>query len=271
MIYLISFVILLIITAVILSFSRQTRLRQLAHTWGIRYDEKVDSPLTQESSQKVHLFNRGLHHFAHVLTWHTPGSFLRICEDTIFASPLDSAPQLRFTLATAELTQGIFPPFVLTVRTQAQQPAHAALPAELNARYVLQAPADFTLPKALIGLLRTGIPLYIEATPQALLYHEYKVFPIAQIQSLRLRVLQLVKELEQKPQPAPVETALHQTFVAPKTEAELQAEVLLRLQSHSHPAHTSGAGRLVYAFILLALLGLLCGGAWFMLHHFIPR
>lgn len=271
MIYLVITVLFLIVLAAIAANTRTAQLKRMSHTLNLRYDNQVDSVLLPDSSANAQFFKRGLHQFYHVLTFREADAFVRVCEDRIFSSPLDKTPLYTYTLVTAELTKDTFTPFVLTPRPQNQTPAHT-LPPELAARYTLNAPEGFTLPPLVLGFLKAHPACYLECTPTALLYCELNTVSVAQLQPLRVRALQLLKELVKKTEPAP--QAQPATVPAVKlTEAELQAQILLKLQTAPHSAATAsrGGGRYVYGFILLILLGAMLFAAWYALHHWAMR
>ena len=270
MTYLITAVIVLAVLSAVLSNTRAARLKRMAHTLNLRYDKQVDSVLLPDSSAKAQFFKRGLHQFFHVLTFREPGAFVRVCEDRIFSSPLDKRPLYTYTLVAAELTKDTFPPFVLMPRTP-DQPSANNLPPELATRYTLTAPEEFTLPPLVIGFLKAHPNCYVECTPTALLYCELNTVAVAQLQPLRFRAMQLLKELVKKPEPAqsPQPAA---TPAAQLTDAELQAQLLLKLQTAPRTIpQTAGGGRAVYAIILLALLSTLLLLAWYALHHWVGK
>ena len=263
--YLVITVILFIVWAVILANTRTAQLKRMAHTLHLHYDKQVDTVLLPDSSAKAQFFKRGLHQFYHVLTFRDAAAFMRVCEDRIFSSPLDKKPVHIYTLVAVELTQGTFPPFILQPRMQEQTPG-TNLPPELATRYTLNAPEGFALPSPVIGFLKAHPNCYVECTPTALLYCEFNTVPVAQIQPLRFRALQLLKEFVQKPQPA----AQPATLATPQlTDAELQAQLLLKLQAAPRTASqpSRGNGRYVYAVILFALLGMMLLLAWYVAQH----
>ena len=232
--------------------SRSSRLQNMARNLQARYDRQVDCPLTPQSAQHVRLFNEGLHQFFNVLTFQHPGAFLRVSDAHVFTAVQDKAPRQTYTLITAELTRGTFTPLVLVARTNPQAPHHPALSADLAGRYTLQAPENYQLPPSVQGLLKAGNPCYIELTEHALVYHEYTTAKIDQIQPLCFRVKQLIAGF----QPAPQEkanTGAEPTCV--KTPAELQVQVLLKLQSTALNKPNAGSSkRMLYGFVLLLLL-----------------
>ena len=271
MTYLIFAVIFLAVLFAILTNTQTTQLKRMAHTLNLRYDKQVDSVLLPDSSANAQFFKRGLHQFYHVLTFREADAFVRVCEDRIFASPLDKKPLHTYTLVAAELTKDTFTPFVLAPRTQDQAPARN-LPPEWAARYTLSAPEGFNLPPVVLGFLKAHPMCYVECTPTALLYCEFNTVSVAQLQPLRFRALQLLKELAKKPANPP--QALPATVPAAKlTEAELQAQILLKLQTTPHSAATAsrGGGRYLYGIMLLALLGGMLFLAWYALHYGVAR
>lgn len=273
MTYLIITVLLLCVLAAAVNNFRTVQLKRMAHTLNLRYDKQVDSVLLPDSSSKAQFFNRGLHQFYHVLTFRDPGAFVRVCEDRIFSSPLDKTPLYTYTLVTAELTKGNFTPFVLMPRTLNQIPG-SNLPPELANRYQLTAPENFILPPTVAGFLKAHASCYVECTPSALIYCEFNTVPVAQLQPLRFRALQLLKELVKKPQPATQTVQAAVTPIKPLTDAELQAQILLKLQSASptisSPANSAG-GRYMYGVILLILLSGMLFLAWYALQHWVAR
>lgn len=267
MTYLIFAVIVLAVLFAILTNTQTAQLKRMARTLNLRYDKQVDSVLLPDSSAKAQFFKRGLHQFYHVLTFQEAGAFVRVCEDRIFSSPLDKKPLHTYSLVAAELTNDTFSPFVLMPRTQDQAPG-TNLPPELAARYTLSAPEGFTLPPVVTEFVKAHPACYVECTQTALLYCEFNTVAIEQLQPLRLRALQLLKELVKKTEP--VQTAQSTVPPAAKlTDEELQAQVLLKLQSAPHPAApTSAVGaRFLYGAILLILLGSMLLMTWFALHH----
>ena len=273
MTYLIIAIIVLAVLSAVLTNTQTAQLKRMAHTLNLRYDNQVDSVLLPDSSAKAQFFKRGLHQFFHVLTFQEAGAFVRVCEDRIFSSPLDKKPIHTYTLVAAELTKDTFPPFVLMPRTPGQPPA-AHLPPELAERYTLSAPDGFSLPPIVTGFLKAHPACYLECTPTALLYCEFNTVSVAQLQPLRLRAQQLLRELVKKTAPAaqPAQTAA--THAAPLTDAELQAQLLLKLQSSPRnlsQASAGNSGRYVYGIILLGLLGGMLCLAWYALHHWVAR
>ncbi len=253
-------------TVALLYGSRGAQLKNMARNLHLRYDPQTENPLTQEAAKQVRLFNRGLHQFFHVLTWKDPGAFIRLCDDNVFTSPFDKAPSQQFTLATAELTRGQFIPFVLMPRTEKTAKMHPALPPELAARYTLAAPENYRFPSGVLGLLKAGAPCYMETTQDTLVYHEFTTATLDQIQPLHFRARQFVQELRR------AETPVGKVNAPTKTEAEVQAEVLLKLQMGPQ-AHTRApdSARLMYGLILLVFLGAMCLLAWFALQRVAAR
>ena len=161
---------------------------------------------------------------------------------------------------------------MLMPRTPNEAPG-TNLPPELAARYTLCAPEHFVLPPLVIGFLKAHPACYLECTQTALLYCEFNTVSVAQLQPLRFRAQQLLKELVKKAElTQPAQTA--PTPTAQLTDAELQAQLLLKLQSAprnlSHASAGNG-GRYVYAVILLGLLGGMLLLAWVALHHWVAR
>ena len=265
LIYLTGATILLMALCAGMAHTRPAQLKRMARTLGLRYDAQLDSILLPDSSAQAQLFKRGLHQFFHVLTFRESNAFVRVCEDRIFASPLDKKPLHTYTLVGVELLKDTFAPFVLAPR-EPGQPACSHLPAELALRYTLNAPEGFSLPSTVIGFLKAHPACYLECTATALLYCELNTVPVAQLQPLRFRALQLVKELVRKPQETPQAAAA----TAPTlTDAELQAQLLLKLQTapRSTSQSSSAGGRYLYAVILLILLGGMLGLASYLLQQ----
>lgn len=272
MMYLVIISILLVALVAGWSGTRAAQLKRMARTLNLRYDNQVDSVLLPDSSAQAQFFKSDFHQFYHVLTFQDAGAFVRVCDDLIFPSPLDKKPSHTYSLVAAELTKDTFPPFVLKPRTQNQAPS-TNLPPELAERYTLSTPDNFTLPPIVIGFLKAHPTCYLECTQTALLYCEFNIVPVAQLQPLRFRALQLLKELVKKTQPT-VQTVQPVAQAAPLTDAELQAQLLLKLQSApqaSSQATAGTGGRYVYGFILLILLSGMLLAAWYMLHYWIAR
>ena len=251
------------------SCTRTAKLKRMARTLNLRYDNQVDSVLSPDSSAKAQFFKQGLHQFYHVLTFRDPDAFVRVCEDRIFSSPLDKKPFQTYTLVTAELTKETFPTFVLMPK-ETNQEATRNLPAELATRYTLNAPEGFSLPSMVIGFLKAHPTCYVECTETALIYCEFNTSSIEQLQPLRFRALQLVKELVKKEnmeQPAQVTPKLQ------LTEEQLQAQILLKLQTGPHTApQTSTPGtRYIYGLILFVFLGSMLLLTWYALHNWVAK
>ncbi len=269
MIYLIIAVIILAVLCTVAANTRTAQLKRMARTLNLRYDKQVDGVLLPDSSANAQFFKRGLHQFYHVLTFQDAGAFVRVCEDRIFSSPLDKTPLYTYSLVAAELTKDTFTPFVLAPRTQDQAPG-TNLPPELATRYTLSAPEGFVLPPIVVGFLKAHPACYVECTKTALLYCEFNTVSVAQLQPLRFRALQLLKELVKKTEP--VQTA-QAAVPAPKlTDEELQAQILLKLQSAPRTnTQAPGTGRYIYGFILLVLLSAMLFMAWYALHHWVAN
>ena len=265
MIYLTGATLLLMLLCVGAAATRTAQLKRMARTLGLRYDVQLDRILLPDSTNQAQFFKRGLHQFFHVLTFCESNAFVRVCEDRIFASPLDKKPLHTYTLVGVELLKDTFPPFVLAPR-EPGQPICTQLPEDLATRYTLNAPAGYSLPATVIGFLKAHDPCYLECTATALLYCELNTVPVAQIQPLRFRALQLVKELVSKTQGTPQPTAVPTDKL---TDAELQAQLLLKLQTapRSTSQAPSTAGRYLYAALLLILLGGMLGLAAYLLQQ----
>ncbi len=271
MIYFVIAVFVVTVLGIVAANTRTAQLKRMAHTLNLRYDKQVDSVLLPDSSAHAQFFKRGLHQFYHVLTFQEAGAFVRVCEDRIFSSPLDKTPLYTYSLVAAELTKDTFTPFVLMPRTQDQTPG-TNLPPELAERYTLSAPDGFSLPPIVTGFLKAHPACYVECTQTALLYCEFNTISVAQLQPLRFRALQLLKALVKKTEP--VQTAQSTVPPAAKlTDEELQAQILLKLQSaprNAAPAAPAGA-RWVYGAVLLILLSGMLFMAWVALHHWVAR
>jgi len=269
MTYLLLAIIILVVLSAVITRSRTAQLKRMARTLNLRYDTQVDSVLPPDSSARAQFFKHNLHQFHQVLTFQEPEAFVRVCEDRIVSSPMDKKPLHTYTLVAAELTNGTFTPFVLMPHTQEQKPG-TNLPPELAAHYTLSAPEGFTLPPLVIGFLKSHPACYVECTPTALLYCEFNIVPVAQLQPLRFRAQQLLKALTPKPQPAPAAKAA--APLSKLTDEDLQSQILLKLQSAPRPTtQPAGNGRSVYAIILLALLGTLLLMAWYLMHYVVAR
>ncbi|MBP5430268.1 MAG: hypothetical protein J6Y25_05285 [Elusimicrobiaceae bacterium] len=259
----IGILILGVLTAV-MGHTRTAQLKRMAHTLGLKYDPHLDGVLTEDQMMASCFFRQGKHHFKHVLTCKDSGAFIRICEDEITGAKLDST-SLLYTLVTVELTRGDFCPFILMPRRPRETVPSGSLPPELAEKYVLSAPADFTLPQELVGLLKAVPPCYLELTSYALIYHEFSVLPVDQIQPLRYRVIQIMKALVQnsKSSVAPA--------TAPISDDLLQAQVSLKLQQAAPAFTRRSGGRWVYGLVLLFMLGSLLFLASYVLSHWITK
>ncbi len=263
MIYLLLAVGLLFIICMMVTCTRAAQLKRMARTLGLRYDAQLDSLLLPDSSAQVQFFRRGLHQFFHVLTFRESNAFVRVCEDCIFTSPLDKKPMRTYTLVGVELLKDTFSPFVLAPREPGQT-ACGNLPTDLATRYTLSAPEGFSLPPTVMGFLKAHATCYLECTVTALLYCELNTVPVSQIQPLRFRALQLVKELVRQPQENP-QTAM--VPAAKLSDAELQAQLLLKLQSAPKENLRAEGGRYIYGLILLVLLGSMLFFTWYILQR----
>ena len=235
---------------VILNTTRAARLKHMARVLNLRYQSHIDNPLTALSAKYTYFFNQGFHKFCHVLTWNDSGAFIRVCEDQIYALPMDQTPQNRLTLVTVELMRGSFVPMIIAARQDDKSPVHPALPPELANRYVLTAPDSYRLSDELIGLLKNNPICYLETGLYSLVYHEYKEVPVVQIQQLRFRVKQFIKELIQQPIPAPVAAVNKVSLSA----GELESSVLLTLQTRQHEKSFANGWRICYLIIMLFIL-----------------
>jgi len=203
--------------AIVIKNTRGARLKRLAETLHLRYDNDLNDVLTEESKQASLFFQQGMHRFYHVLTSSEPGAFIRICDDRMLSSKNPYAPRLAYTLVTAELTRGTFTPLILMPRRAGQTDApHPSLPASLAQKYMLSAPDTYQLPDTVLGFLQTAKPCYLELTPTSLIYHEFENKSISEIQPLRFRVKQLLNALVHKPEPIQVSDPA-QTFTYTQT------------------------------------------------------
>ncbi len=252
------------VLAAVMGHTRTVRLKRMAHTLGLKYNPHLDNVLTADQTVASYFFRQGVHHFKHVLTCKDSEAFIRICEDEIFGTKPDSAP-LLYTLVTADLTRGNFCPFILMPRRPRETVPSGSLPPGLADKYVLSAPADFTLPQALIDLLGTGPLCYLELTPYALIYHEFRVAPVDQIQPLRYRVTQIIKALVQNSKLSVASKA------APISDDFLQAQVALKLQQAAPTSVRQSGGRWVYGLVLVFMLGSLLLLASYVLSHWITK
>lgn len=275
------FVLLVMISAVVavcFTQTRAARFKRFAHQFHLLYHPQQDCILTPDEEQYSFFLGQGTHCFWHILTWRDVDAFVRISEDRVFADTGEKTPQWVYTLLTAELTRGTFPPLILMPRHGNETtPVHPALPPQLADRYVLFAAPDFRFPQAVLGFLKAAGPCYLELTSRALVYHEFKAQPLSQVQSLHLRGRQLISALKQKtppehgPAPAQVVPAPACGACA-KNEAELQARVLLKLQHAPHAynpsAGSSGAGRWFLGFVFLIAVAVLLFLVRYMFMHF---
>lgn len=244
--------------AIAFSTTRAARLKRMARTLHLRYDKRVENPLTPLAAESVYLFNRTPHRFRQVLTWRGSGMFVRLCQMSTSASA--SANRGEYTLATAELMRGDFTPFILQPRTQQEAPIHPALPPGLAARFTLSAPDHLQLPPQVISLLETGPLCYLEASAYALVYHTFSSLPIAQLQPMRLRVQQLAKALMHvEPLPTP-------TVVSVPGSVELQAETLLKMHTPAVVNRSSSNGmKFVYLAVgLTFIIGVLWAAQYYL-------
>lgn len=280
MIYIVLIGGILVTVAAGVAASRPAQLKRLAQPLQMRYDHQVEHVLTEEAFQYALFFQQGVHRFFNVLTKQEPGAFMRVSDDRIFASATASAADQTYTLLTAELTRGNFTPIILMPRRAGQKDlAHPALPADLMERYVLTAPDDYHFAENVLGFLRAAKPCYLELTPTAFIYHEFDVKPADQIQPLRFRAKQLIGALVQQAEPAPaaaVTPAPAPAAAEPVSDAELQAQMLLKLQASRQPSPAGqqsapSSGWLVYGFVLLGLLMAVCLFASFALKNWVGR
>ena len=268
MVYLIATVLLLTALAALATHTRSAKLKRMAYHLNLRYDEQVESVVLPESASKTRFFNRGLHQFFHVLTFRESNAFVRVCEDRIFTDPLRTTPTTVYTLVTAELTKNTLTPLILAPRTP-NEPVPTNLPPELAERYTLTASENFALPPAAIGFLKAHPTCYVECTQTAFIYCELNVAPVRQIQPLRFRALQLLKELSRP------SATLAPSNVSPATglsDDVLQSQILLKLQSAAQaPLQSAPIGRYLYGIVLLILLSALLATAWYILHYVIKQ
>ncbi len=251
------------------SNTRAAKLKRMARTLNLRYDNQVDSVLSPDSSAQAQFFKQGLHQFYHVLTFRDPGSFVRVCEDRIFSSPLDKKPLQAYTLVTAELTKDTFPSFVLKPRKSEQADSHP-LPADLATRYTLSAPEGFSLPSMVISFLKAHPLCYVECTETALIYCEFSNASMEQLQPLRFRALQLIKDLVKKEDVKQVEEGTPKPQL---TDEQLQAQILLKLQTASPrtPRATASNTHYIYGLILLVFLSAMMFLTWYALHNWVAK
>lgn len=235
---------------VILNTTRAARLKRMAHVLNLCYQSHIDNPLTALSAKHTYFFNQGFHKFCHVLTWNDSGTFTRVCEDQIYALPMDKTPQNRLTLVTVELMRGSFVPMIIAARQDDKSPSHPALPPELANRFTLTAPDSYQLPDGLIGLLKNNPICYLETGIYSLVYHEYKEVPVAQIQQMRFRTKQFIKELLQQPVPTISPIANQGALSA----GELEASVLLSLQTRQREKSFANGWRICYLIVMLFIL-----------------
>ncbi len=252
------------VLAVVWANTHSSRLKHTARQLNMLYHAQIPDVLTEDEKEKSFFLNQGMHQFKNVLTWQDCGAFWRLSEDSVFATPQSTRAEFTYTLVTAEVSQGCFTPWVLTPRVSTYRGEnHPALPADLAEKYVLSAPADYRLPQEVIGFLHAVPCCYVELTPHALVYHEFCLCSLANIQPLRLRVRQLMLALVQK-ESSPIQTDTSVTTsrvsAAPLCEAELQAQVLLKLQQGSRGGtapSTVRTNRWIYGLILLGAVLLL--------------
>lgn len=277
MIYIVLIGGILVTVAAGVAASRTAQLKRLAQPLQMRYDHQVEHVLTEDAFQYALFFQQGVHRFFNVLTKQEPGVFMRVCDDRIFASATAAAADQTYTLVTAELTRGKFTPVILMPRRAGQKNlAHPALPADLMQRYVLTAPDDYRFTENVLGFLRAAKPCYLELTPTAFIYHEFDIKPADQIQPLRFRAKQLIAALVQQDETAPAPAAKPAPVAAePVSDAELQAQMLLKLQAVRQPSpagqQPAQSGWLVYGFVLLGLLIAVCLFASFALKNWVGK
>ncbi len=230
----------------------------MARGFNLRYQSRVDIPLTPLSAKEMKFFGRGFHRFSQVLTWEDQGAFVRACEDRVYASLSAKAPQALYTLWTAELTRGTFVPFVLIPRSQGQFIKEAVFPPELSSKYALIAPQGYQLPAKLVDLLKTGPDCYVETTLYSLVYHEYREVPVSQMQQVRFHVKTFVKALSKDSKGISPRTSL--------TAEELQTSAMLSLQNSSRTGISmSGTLRLFYVIgAFLIVTGILLAARYFL-------
>lgn len=268
MVYLIATVLLLTALAALVTNTRSAKLKRMAYHLNLRYDQHVENVVLPESAAQTQFFNQGLHQFSHVLTFRESNAFVRVCEDRIFTDPLRKTSTTIYTLVTAELTKNTFTPLILAPRTQ-NETVQTNLPPELAERYTLTAPENFVLPPAVIGFLKTHPTCYVECTQTAFIYCEFNVAPVRQIQPLRFRALQLLKELSRPSTTVPTPNITPANRLSDET---LQTQILLKLQSAAQaPLQSAPTGRYLYGIILLVLLSALLATAWYILHYGIKQ
>lgn len=270
MVYLIGSVCVLALATFGIGRLRGVQLKRMAYTLGLRYDSHLPTLLTEEAAAQFYFFRQAKHRFYQVLTFRDSSAFMRVCTDRMH---LPGQVPFTYTLVTAELTNGLFTPLILTPRRPGEQtPPHPALPPELAQRYHLSAPDGFTLPQAVIGFLKAANPCYLELTQTALVYHEFDQKPVSQIQPMRYRALQLLKALVHRPAQTPAASSARQDL----TQTNLDTTLLLKLQTGSSAytqaaVKTGSSGRWIYGIIFILSLLALCIVAGYALKHWIPR
>ena len=257
--------------AIGVTYTRGVRLRQMASTLGWQYARKTVQLLTEENFTQLALFRYARCKFRHIVTIREKGGFLRICQAQI----AHASKSQTYTLVSVELTQVALPRMILSYH-QTKPASSGNLPAELSMHYSLQAEPGYKLPNAVVNFLKTAHACYIETIPTALVYHEYGTVSVKQLQALRFRVMQLVKELKQETvvdlaEQMPQAVSTSQVTPTSLTPVELQAEMLLKMHTSSRVTSPVANGKWIYALVLLMMLAGMCILAWFLLRQVGPH
>ena len=257
--------------AIGITCSRGVRLRQMASTLGWQYARKTVQLVTEENFTQLAFFRYARCAFRHIVTVRENGAFLRIYQAQI----AHATNSQTYTLVSVELTQGSLPRMILSYH-QTKPSSSGNLPADLGKHYSLQAEPGYRLPNTVANFLKTAHACYIETIPTALVYHEYGTVSVKQLQALRFRVMQLVKELKQEtevslPEQMPHVVSTAQVTPTSLTSVELQAEMLLKMHTSSRLTSPDASGKWIYALVLLMMLAGMCILAWFLLRQVVPH
>lgn len=256
--YLVLAILLLILLAACLSCQRSAQLKRLAHRQHMRYEKEVPHLLTLDNFLQVALFRNTQYRFTHVLTTHETNAFIRICQAHFSYPDRPTVPAQNYTLLSTEITRATLPRFILAPRHLITAKNQSPLPPQLAQRYTLQAPAGYQLPAALTGLLANAPTCYLETTPTALIYHEYKTLSVRQLLSFKLRASRLTKVLlipiTPPAQPAAVNTQMNLT--------DLQTQLLAQSLAGASGSSLPNLRYLYGIFLLLSL-----GGLLFLTHY----